>query len=64
MGEKGRRKEGADVGGTATGEGAKYSEVNVQGFNFLHGKYAIIKKQLLLLAFLLFPIEAKKYSFM
>lgn len=63
MGKR-RRKEGADMKATAMKEGAKHNEVNLQGFHFLHGKYAIIKKQLPLQAFLLFPIEMKKYSFM
>ena len=60
-GEEERR---SDVGATAVKEGAKHNKRSVWRFHFLHGKYAIIQKQLPLLAFLLFPVAAKKYSFM
>lgn len=63
-GGEGRRRGRVDGRAMAMKEEAKHNEVNLQGFHFLHGKYAIIKKQLPLQAFLLFPIEMKKYSFM
>ena len=52
------------MGAIAMKEGAKHNKRSVWAFHFLHGKYAIIQKQLPLLAFLLFPVAAEKYSFM